>query len=153
VKVPSSYSRSSERAEAAMTPMIDVVFLLLIFFLWTASFQAIETVLPSQLTATGARGAGDDLPQEDFERVVVRLVARGAAVQWQLNGQAVANLAALEQRLGQLAGIKSDLPVVVDPTEDVPFGAVIDVYDVSLRAGLTNIQFTTRAELLGMTQE
>ena len=74
VRVPSSYSHSSERAEAAMTPMIDVVFLLLIFFVWTSSFQAIEAVLPSQLTSAGDPGRGSDLPQEDFERIVVRLV-------------------------------------------------------------------------------
>ena len=34
--------------DKAMTPMIDVVFLLLVFFVWTASFQIIEHVLPSK---------------------------------------------------------------------------------------------------------
>ena len=37
--------------DAAMTPMIDVVFLLLVFFVWTASFQIIEQALPSQLVS------------------------------------------------------------------------------------------------------
>ena len=32
--------------EIKMTPMIDVVFLLLIFFVWTASFQVVEYLLP-----------------------------------------------------------------------------------------------------------
>ena len=37
--------------DKAMTPMIDVVFLLLVFFVWTASFQIIEHVLPSKMSA------------------------------------------------------------------------------------------------------
>ncbi len=131
-----------------MTPMIDVVFLLLIFFVWTTSFQAVEAVLPSQLTSSGDVRQGRQLQQEDFERIVIRLIHRGTTVDLQLNGQPVTTLAALEQRLGQLARIKADLPVVIDPAAEVPFGDVIDVYDTSYRVGLSNIQFTTRAELL-----
>jgi biopolymer transport protein ExbD len=148
MRVPSSYARSSERAEAAMTPMIDVVFLLLIFFLWTSSFQAIETLLPSQLTIGGAAGPRAELQQEDFERIVVRIASRDGAAQWQINQQPVASLVDLRQRLAQLASIRADLPVVVDPMAEVPFGDVIDVYDVALRVGFSNIQFATRAELL-----
>jgi biopolymer transport protein ExbD len=132
-----------------MTPMIDVVFLLLIFFLWTSSFQAIETLLPSQLTIGGAAGPRVELQQEDFERIVVRIASRDGAAQWQINQQPVASLVELRQRLAQLASIKADLPVVVDPLAEVPFGDVIDVYDVALGVGLSNIQFATRAELLG----
>ena len=44
-------------AEMDMTPMIDVVFLLIIFFVWTAGFQMVEHVLPSNLTATAGSAA------------------------------------------------------------------------------------------------
>ena len=44
-------SRGSETdIDSAMTPMIDVVFLLLVFFVWTASFQIVEHVMPSELS-------------------------------------------------------------------------------------------------------
>jgi biopolymer transport protein ExbD len=150
MKVPSSYSHFSERAEVAMTPMIDVVFLLLIFFLWTSSFQAIETLLPSQLTARGggAGGGEGDLLEEDFEQIVIRITSRPNGIAWHINGQPVASLAELQSRLRSLSSIKPDLPVIIDPAEDVPFGPVIDVYDTSLGVGCSNIQFTTRAELL-----
>ena len=43
--------RGSENdIDSAMTPMIDVVFLLLVFFVWTASFQVVEFVLPSNMS-------------------------------------------------------------------------------------------------------
>lgn len=144
MRIPSIYTRSTERADVAMTPMIDVVFLLLIFFVWTASFHAIEVLLPSQLTASTEAGNTDDLPAEDFERIVVRLQMEAGRVRWQLNGQAVSALTRLRDRLAQLAAIRAELPVVVDPDLDVAFGDVIDVYDVARDAGLANIQFTTR---------
>ncbi len=45
----SVYNAGSRSAsvDSVMTPMIDVVFLLLIFFLTTASFQKLEKQLPA----------------------------------------------------------------------------------------------------------
>ena len=61
--------------EIKMTPMIDVVFLLLIFFVWTASFQVVEYVLPSELSTLLGNQAAVDVPppEADFEDVVVRI--------------------------------------------------------------------------------
>ncbi len=143
--VPSSDSRSSGRPDAAMTPMIDVVFLLLIFFVWTASFQAVETLLPSQLAAQVGQGRNTDLQQEDFERIVVRIGATEVGVQWTVNGQPVSTVAELTQRLDQLASIRAALPVVIDPDPEIALGDVIEVYDCARQVGLVNIQFTTHS--------
>ncbi len=40
MKLPQHFS--SDSMELKMTPMIDVVFLLLIFFVWTSSFELPE---------------------------------------------------------------------------------------------------------------
>ncbi|MBJ43651.1 MAG: hypothetical protein CMJ80_10335 [Planctomycetaceae bacterium] len=149
MKVPLTDARSSERAEAAMTPMIDVVFLLLIFFLWTASFQAAEALLPSQFAEVAARGTGDDdLVEEDFEQIVIRVQSQGNTISWRINQQPVENFGRLSERLKVLASIRLDLPVVIDPALNVEFGHVIDAYDVARQVGMTNIQFTTRAKAL-----
>ena len=126
-----------------MTPLIDVVFLLLIFFVWTASFQIVEVLLPSRMTATAGPGTRPELKEEDFERIVVRIQPNGDSLAWQINQQPVASLDQLGQRLLQFARIRSELPVVIDPDRTVSFGDVIDVYDLSRDAGLANIQFTT----------
>ena len=42
------------RLDVKMTPMIDVIFLLLIFFVCTARFRASEEVLPTSLSLPGA---------------------------------------------------------------------------------------------------
>ena len=46
---PELHQRTRGDLEISMTPMIDVVFLLLVFFVWTASFQVVENMLPTSL--------------------------------------------------------------------------------------------------------
>jgi biopolymer transport protein ExbD len=144
MRIPSIYTRNDARSDSAMTPMIDVVFLLLIFFVWTASFQAIEALLPSELTASSSGGAAAALQEEDFERIVVRIRDDAATTRWSLNGRDISAWGELRSSLEQLASIRTDLPVVVDPDQQVPLGDVIDVYDAARQVGLANIQFTTR---------
>ncbi len=53
--------RNRADVELAMTPMIDVVFLLLVFFLATASFEKIEQSMPTaigQLDSQSAEQSG-----------------------------------------------------------------------------------------------
>ncbi len=55
---PDLLNRGRRRLEIQMTPMIDVVFLLLIFFIWTSSFQIAEYALQSNISdATGSAPA------------------------------------------------------------------------------------------------
>ena len=146
VKIPSVHSRSSERADVAMTPMIDVVFLLLIFFVWTASFQIVEMTLPSQLTEMVGAGANQQvkLEEEDFESVIVRIQQDNQQVQWTVNDQPTSSLADVRERLRMVATIRSDLPVLIDPAEQIQLGFVLDVFDIARDAGFQNIQFTTQ---------
>ena len=64
--------------DSAMTPMIDVVFLLLVFFVWTASFQIVEQILPSEMSAQFGSDSSDQVdppPPKDFEDVVVKIAS------------------------------------------------------------------------------
>ena len=54
MRLPDSNARRGRELEIKLTPMIDVVFLLLVFFIWNERLQKLVYVLPSQLsTATG----------------------------------------------------------------------------------------------------
>ena len=131
-----------------MTPMIDVVFLLLVFFVWTASFGIAERLLPSNLTRlAGAAGSSEtDAEMLDFDVVIVRLELRDKQPVWTINDREQESLKAVEETLSAVAAIKSDLPVVVDPQPAVPLGHVIDVYDISRRVGFGTVQFTATGE-------
>ena len=71
MKRPSIFNGTRRELEIKMTPMIDVVFLLLVFFVWTASFQAVEYLLPSSLSQKQGSGQTVNLdqppPEIEFE--------------------------------------------------------------------------------------
>jgi biopolymer transport protein ExbD len=133
--------------DVAMTPMIDVVFMLLIFFVWTASFRVAELVLPSSLI-TPSQGQGNaprDPELEDLDRIVVRITWNGSLPAWAVNDVSAVTLAEVRQRLISAGRVKASLPVLVDPVPDVPLGHVMDIFDIARVAGFENVQFATEA--------
>lgn len=132
---------------ASMTPLIDVVFLLLIFFVCTASFQPVETLLPSDLLISGASDLDAPLePEPELERVVLGAEVSPAGVVWQVNGRRCDNLTQLRAVLVQLAKIDARLPVIVDPDSRTPLGVVVSGYDAARAAGLSDIKFAASAD-------
>ena len=129
--------------QVEMTPMIDVVFLLLIFFLWTASFRMAEQLLPSRMaTEARTRGSEQDMTEDlDFEPVVVRVLWQSQSPSWTVNGRAANSLQMVFEKLSKVAAIKSDVPVIVDPEPTVPLGHAIEVYDLSREIGFGKVQF------------
>ncbi len=148
---PDVLSQKRGDLEIKMTPMIDVVFLLLVFFVWTTSFRAVEQLLPSSLSAaTGSSpvAANEPPPPEaDFDEVVVRVLWQNGRAAWQVNETRLDSLGQLSDRLKTIAQIKRDAPVILHPDGDVPLGDVIDVYDVSRIAGFEKIQFATQERI------
>ena len=131
-----------------MTPMVDVVFMLLIFFVWTASFRVAELALPSSLI-TQEQGPGSvevDPELEDLDRVIVRLGWSGTQPLWTINDVPVPSLLDVRQRLEAVAKITANLPVLVDPVAEIPLGHVIDVYDLARQAGFESVQFAAEPQ-------
>ena len=65
--------------DSAMTPMIDVVFLLLVFFVWTSSFDLPEFDLPSSLAQPpngGMESEVTDSQVESFDEIIIKLDQR-----------------------------------------------------------------------------
>ena len=123
-----------------MTPMIDVVFLLLIFFVCTASFQIPEAILPSSLELSGTT-ASDLSAELELERVLIAIVKRHNAFTFTINGQGCPSLARMSEILAALAGVDNGLPILLDIAGDAPLGTAIDVYDRCRLAGFRKIQF------------
>lgn len=145
---PSPFRDRRPAVELQLTPMIDCVFLLMVYFIWSSSFAIVEMSLPSELSAqqTGSGPVNPDVPpppEADFERIVVRVLQGDGGPAWQVNDAPVASLADLRGALAAIARIKRDAPVVLDPDPNVPLGDVIDVFDLSRLVGLEKIQFAT----------
>ena len=126
-----------------MTPMIDVIFNLLIFFVCTVSFQPPEEVLPTNLSAQGASASVTPPPSEiiELEDVVIKVVDRQGQVGWEINQQPYASLNQVRDVLATIANLEPDLPVILDVQGEIPLGDVIDLYDLCRLVGFEKVQF------------
>jgi biopolymer transport protein ExbD len=134
-----------------MTPMIDVVCLLLVFFVWTASFHIAEQVLPSSISSVRGSEPSDSSepppPDEDFDDVVIRIFWSDDQPTWQVNEEPMGSLAAVRGALNAIAQVKPDAPVILHPEGDVPLGHVIDIYDATRLEGFEKIQFAASEKM------
>lgn len=128
-----------------MTPMIDVVFLLLIFFISASANQIREFLLPTEL-ATGSIESTESVPQEKpLGEVWLKLKQRDNQTIVELNDREYARFDELKQTLTELAALAPEIPVILDIDEEVPLGEMIRAYDTSLAAGFYSIHFATDA--------
>ena len=129
--------------DSAMTPMIDVVFLLLVFFVWTASFQVVEQMLPAELSSqlgTDPTTLVEPPPEKDLEDIVIAVSFDGSAA-WTLNGQPLGDVEAVERLLSSIARVDPAATVIVHPAPKVPLEYVIQTYDAAKLTGFTSVSF------------
>ncbi len=146
MRIPHSH-QDRRPIEIAMTPMIDVVFLLLIFFICTASFQMIEDLLPTSLAVSGGNSAPAPVEVEpELERVLVQATSDGGQTRWIVNERSCDSLADVQRVLEAVARIDVSLPVILDVAPEVPLGDMINVYDLARLVGFERIQFAASAD-------
>ena len=145
------------RLDVKMTPMIDVIFLLLIFFVSTASFRAAEEILPTNLSLPGTTSEIEPIEREleDLEEIVVKILWRDGRPGWQIEsrGQQISprvlrDLEELQATLRAVADVQKDLPVIIDveDKDKVLIEDVIDVCDVCRRIGLEKVRFAASVD-------
>ncbi len=129
--------------EITLTPMIDVVFLLLIFFMVTTTFNQ-HTELKINLPE--ARG---DEPQEKEKKIVLIIDARGIyfisgedGLSYQLVNQKTATL---KKALLQAAGETRHIPFIISADSQTPHQAVVTALDIASQLGFSRITFATKA--------
>jgi biopolymer transport protein ExbD len=126
-----SAKREHETAKLDMTPMIDVVFQLLIFFIVTT----VEEDLLSQLKVL--RPAGVEItqpPDEAIELLDIMIWREGYVLQ----GTRV-SLETVERRLRQLAELSLRTTIVIKCEMQSPHDYLIKVLDACAAAKLSNI--------------
>ena len=117
-----------------LTPMIDMVFLLLVFFLLTSYvvLPSIKVSLPDSETAQVEETSDVSLTIREDRSLF-------------LNGQAVSR-----ERLGEaLEAVYSErqtAELVIESDRRVSFGFVVEIMDVSRKAGAGTISFLVEAK-------
>lgn len=141
---PTGERRPSRGTLVNMTPMIDVTFLLLTFFMLASHFASAEKVKV-------------DLPRPDDnqsvdrrlkDKVIINMlyVEDATEPRLQLGPVPVASVADLGGRLREVGGLNPSVQVILRADRRLPYGQVREVMGVVASAGLTRLQVVTDLE-------
>jgi len=127
-----------ENVEINLASLIDVVFILLLFFVVTTTFTR-ETQLKVDLPEAAS---GTPPEQTELKQVEVLIGADGA---YSVNGKALleSNLSNLMASLQKESDGDNSLPLIISADGKTPHQAVITAMDAAGKLGFSHLRITT----------
>ena len=122
--------QSDEDADINLTPMLDVVFIMLIFFIVTATFV--------KEVGLDVNQPDDDKPKTvdpDKKSIVVRITNRDRII----IAQRDVDWRSVRANIERLHAENPEAPVIIQPHEDSTTEAMIHVMDSARQAGVYNV--------------
>jgi biopolymer transport protein ExbD len=116
-----------------MAPMIDMVFLLLIFFLVTGAFARLESELGITVPTADEAQPARRTPGE----IIINLAADGTIIV----NQRQLTLDELRDILVKIGQLYKDQSVIIRGDRDAMFGRAIAILDACAKAGIWNVSF------------
>ncbi|MEO1029623.1 MAG: biopolymer transporter ExbD [Pseudomonadota bacterium] len=123
-------TRDRDEAEANLTPMLDVVFILLIFFIVTATFTREE--------AMGLEPPPPPSPADDPVKTTIVEISEDNLI-W-LNGR-LTEIGAVEAGLQRIEAETPDRPVIVQAHPRASTGTVLLVRDQIYQTDIRSVNF------------
>jgi len=153
MKMPGAERRGKGKVELMMTPMIDIVFNLVIFFLLMPSFEATEGYLPTNLPSTQGQQRNEMKKTDSFRIDLLHVEPwegdNRSKVEIYVNKEGIADNHDLRAKLRLArqnleAGGKdiTKVPVLISPDMVVWHKHVVAAFDAAIDAGFKNIQFS-----------
>jgi biopolymer transport protein ExbD len=130
------HRRRARMAEVILTPLIDVVFNLLIFFLITTTFvqnPGIDVDLPK---------ATDAPIQPNADSVIIAITADGRVIH---EGRVVST-DELREQLVRHHEQRADAMVIIQGDAKTDHGKVVEVMDIARQVGFRQLAIATEAE-------
>jgi|SRR3989339_1315888 len=124
--------------EVKMTPLIDVIFQLLIFLMCAIHFRSLEVKLVARLPAND----GIESPLKDIKARHVRIALTHNANNplmpaIKLDDITVAGYDELTKTLGNIRNTTKEISVIIEPQKEIPTQCVIDAVNACKKAGVT----------------
>jgi biopolymer transport protein ExbD len=152
---------AKEECELEMTPMIDVTFLLLIFFMCTLKFKTLEGKLAAYLPKDVGVNTSEAEPKEKVEillrvrREGDKLNAKGEKyegsgrwvydetriIEYSVGPKKTPDIEELGRRLKELHKKDPEQASTIDARTGIVYGDVVKVLDIALSAGYNEITF------------
>ena len=132
--------KPQDNPQLDMTPMIDVVFELIIFFVVTIKQEDLFTKLNANRPAPATNSSSSN----ESDTTVTIEIGKGRDA----NGVLVYNKrevrrGELDQNLREVARTSKKTPIIVKCTEDSPHKALVDVLDICYRNQLFSVSIFT----------
>jgi len=129
-------SRSREEPEVNLTSLIDVVLLLLVFFMVSTSFVREAEISLRLPEATG------DPPAETTESLAITITTNGSYL---VNDRPLVNneSATLRAAIIKLIGERREMPVIIRADAQSTHQAVVTAMDVVGRLGFVQVNIAT----------
>ena len=129
-------SRKTSRApKLALTSMLDVIFLLLCFFVTISVFSQWESEISIKLPSAETASEPERLPGE----IIVNLAKDGTVT---VNGKALA-LEDLKARLARISKFYPGQPVIIRADKDVKYEPLVKLIDTCRAADIWNFSLAT----------
>jgi biopolymer transport protein ExbD len=130
--------RRSEPPRVDITPLIDVVFLMLIFFMVSTTFDK-QTQLKVDLPQAATENAADEVT----EKIDITIDARG---NFYVDERELVKHDAdtLRRTLSKVSDGRTDLPIIVSGDRNAPLQSMMTVLDVAGQLGMTRLSFVAR---------
>ena len=152
-RVRHRHGRGSPRIDLNLTAMIDVVFLLLVYFMAATEFKLGEEIYRLDLPQRGRASEPFELPRDPL-RVVVASTGEGRGPQaYMLRVEGTAAqpesfealheyLAANRRSEASLGGLfEPDHPIVIEPRRSARWEHAMEAFNAAARARYTNVTF------------
>ena len=125
-----------ESVDINMTPLIDVVFLLLIFFMVSTTFDKHSKLKVSLPEADSA------VTEQTDDAIEIMVDSRG---RYFVNERELVNsqLDTLKAALQRMSGDDLDTPVILKADSSTPHHAVVTAMDAASQVGLTRLSIAT----------
>ncbi len=130
-------SQRIEDPDVNLTPLIDVVFLLLIFFMVSTTFDK-----ESELSIELPNAEGEVLQKQTLQ-VEVSIDAKG---NYAINSERIINsqIDTLKAAIIKIAGDKRDIPMIISADGQASHQSVVLAMDAARQLGFTKLTFATR---------
>ena len=129
--------RTRQEVDINLTPLIDVVFLLLIFFMVSTTFTR-ETQLSIDLPEASSQAS------RVSDRSIEISITRGG--DYAINGVALLNPAreTLQKGVEKVSEGDTSLPMIITADSATPHQSVVTALDVAGQLGFTRLSITTQ---------
>jgi len=124
-----------EDATLNLAPMIDVVFLLLVFFMVATTFASTEEEIPLDLPSAET----GETAVEDEEEIIISLDQDGGIT---MGGRSYTQDTLIDA-LEDAAATNPDIPVTIRGDKDTVLAGVVGIMDVCRTVGLTDLGIAT----------